>query len=255
MGQGVAADRRREHAGPRVRARRRRRATPRSRSRQTARRRPPDAAPAPDRHRPVRRGGRPPGPSPTTSRSTSRASRPSVDELVGASQPDLLLLNDGDLAYAKIRLDERSLATVVGGLAPPRRLPRPRPVLGRGLGHDPRRRDVGHRLRDAGARATSRSETDAFGVTRHPRRTPPAAVTLYSAPEHRAALRATLGDRACATCSTRPSPAATTSSPSPAPTPAPRTATQALDDLEGLLDGSAGRSRASRSTPTCAGRC
>jgi aminopeptidase N len=39
-----------------------------------------------------------------------------VDELVGMAQPDLLLLNDGDLTYAKIRLDERSLATVVAGL-------------------------------------------------------------------------------------------------------------------------------------------
>lgn len=36
-----------------------------------------------------------------------------VAELVGAVQPDLLLLNDGDLSYAKIRLDERSQATVV----------------------------------------------------------------------------------------------------------------------------------------------
>ena len=31
-----------------------------------------------------------------------------VAELVGQKQPDLLLLNEGDLAYAKIRLDERS---------------------------------------------------------------------------------------------------------------------------------------------------
>ena len=36
-----------------------------------------------------------------------------MPELVGARQPDLLLLNDGDLTYAKIRLDERSLATAV----------------------------------------------------------------------------------------------------------------------------------------------
>ncbi len=37
----------------------------------------------------------------------------SIDQLVGEQQPDLLLLNDGDLTYAKIRLDERSLATAV----------------------------------------------------------------------------------------------------------------------------------------------
>jgi aminopeptidase N len=35
-----------------------------------------------------------------------------VAKLVGVRQPDLLLLNDGDLTYAKIRFDERSLATV-----------------------------------------------------------------------------------------------------------------------------------------------
>ncbi len=37
-----------------------------------------------------------------------------VPELVGQRSPDLVLLNDGDLTYAKIRLDERSLATAVG---------------------------------------------------------------------------------------------------------------------------------------------
>jgi len=36
-----------------------------------------------------------------------------VPELVGQPRPDLLLLNDDDLAYAKIRLDERSMATVL----------------------------------------------------------------------------------------------------------------------------------------------
>ncbi len=34
-----------------------------------------------------------------------------VPELIGRTQPDLLLINDEDLAYAKIRLDQRSLAT------------------------------------------------------------------------------------------------------------------------------------------------
>jgi aminopeptidase N len=36
-----------------------------------------------------------------------------VPALVGRPQPDLVLVNDDDLAYAKIRLDERSLATLV----------------------------------------------------------------------------------------------------------------------------------------------
>jgi aminopeptidase N len=36
-----------------------------------------------------------------------------VPELVGERRPDLVLLNDGDLTYTKVRLDERSLQTVV----------------------------------------------------------------------------------------------------------------------------------------------
>jgi len=36
-----------------------------------------------------------------------------VPALVGQRRPDLLLVNDDDLAYAKIRLDERSMATVL----------------------------------------------------------------------------------------------------------------------------------------------
>ena len=39
-----------------------------------------------------------------------------VTELVGETRPDLLLLNDGDLTYTKIRLDEHSLRTVVDGI-------------------------------------------------------------------------------------------------------------------------------------------
>ncbi|KIC56171.1 aminopeptidase N [Microbacterium hominis] len=40
-----------------------------------------------------------------------------VPELVGERQPDLILLNDDDLAYAKIRLDARSLTTAIDHLA------------------------------------------------------------------------------------------------------------------------------------------
>ncbi|MHA3684698.1 aminopeptidase N [Leucobacter sp. HY1908] len=42
--------------------------------------------------------------------------RTEIAELVGLAQPDLLLINDDDLTYAKIRLDERSLETVEGHL-------------------------------------------------------------------------------------------------------------------------------------------
>ncbi|HAJ16868.1 MAG TPA: aminopeptidase N, partial [Microbacterium sp.] len=40
-----------------------------------------------------------------------------VPELVGPTRPDLVLLNDHDLAYAKIRLDERSLQTAIDHLS------------------------------------------------------------------------------------------------------------------------------------------
>ncbi len=40
-----------------------------------------------------------------------------VPQLKGLIRPDLVLLNDDDLAYAKIRLDERSLATAIAHLA------------------------------------------------------------------------------------------------------------------------------------------
>jgi aminopeptidase N len=44
--------------------------------------------------------------------------RTSIDDLIGRAQPDLLLVNDDDLAYCKVRLDERSLRTLTtGGIA------------------------------------------------------------------------------------------------------------------------------------------
>ncbi|ROP45881.1 aminopeptidase N [Pseudokineococcus lusitanus] len=42
--------------------------------------------------------------------------RTEVPDLVGVPRPDLLLLNDDDLAYAKVRLDPTSLATAVADL-------------------------------------------------------------------------------------------------------------------------------------------
>ena len=43
-------------------------------------------------------------------------SHTAVPDLVGEAQPDLVLLNDDDLTYAKVRLDERSLATLIDGI-------------------------------------------------------------------------------------------------------------------------------------------
>ncbi|MCW2916957.1 MAG: aminopeptidase [Actinomycetia bacterium] len=42
--------------------------------------------------------------------------RTEVPELIGEQRPDLVLVNDEDLAYAKIRLDEHSLRTLVDGI-------------------------------------------------------------------------------------------------------------------------------------------
>jgi aminopeptidase N len=50
--------------------------------------------------------------------------RSDLAELVGVKRPDLLLLNDDDLTYAKIRLDDRSLTTVTEHIA---ELPHPLP--------------------------------------------------------------------------------------------------------------------------------
>lgn len=114
--------------------------------------------------------------------------RTDVAALVGTAQPALLLLNDEDHAYAKIRLDERSLATVIDGLS------RVEDSLARALVWGA----AWDMTRDA-EMATSDwvrlvlanigSETDAWGVTKIPASTA-LAVNRYSAPGNRAALKA-----------------------------------------------------------------
>ena len=112
-----------------------------------------------------------------------------IPELVGQKQPDLLLLNDGDLTYAKIRLDERSLATVVGGLA------RLDDSLARALCWGA----AWDMTRDAELSASAfvdlvlaniGTETDAFGVSRIPGYGAQ-AVNSFSAPANRPALKET----------------------------------------------------------------
>ena len=76
----------------------------------------PDAALAPDRDRPATTAGRRAWSVVAGSRSTSSGRVTEVPALVGETQPDLLLLNDDDLTFAKIRLDERSLATLTSSL-------------------------------------------------------------------------------------------------------------------------------------------
>jgi aminopeptidase N len=68
------------------------------------------------------RGDDPPVPPAPTKRRLTRTRRVELDiagpvtpvpELIGAARPDVVLVNDDDLTYAKIRLDEHSLATVI----------------------------------------------------------------------------------------------------------------------------------------------
>jgi aminopeptidase N len=111
-----------------------------------------------------------------------------VPALVGAEQPDLLLLNDGDLTYAKIRLDERSLETVVHGLRTlDDSLAR---ALCWGAAWD-MTRDAEMTASDYVTLVLSNigSETDAFGIRAIPRYAE-LAVNLYSDPAKRPALRA-----------------------------------------------------------------
>jgi aminopeptidase N len=114
--------------------------------------------------------------------------RTDIKEAVGELQPDLLLLNDADLTYAKIRLDERSLATVVSGLS----------TLDDSLARALCWSAAWDMTRDAEMSATDfvelvlaniGQETDAWGVSRIPTYGAQAVFSL-SAPANRAALRA-----------------------------------------------------------------
>jgi aminopeptidase N len=116
-----------------------------------------------------------------------------VPELVGREQPDLLLVNDDDLTYAKIRLDERSLATA---LAHPRGFPSSLP-------HALFLASAWDMTRDAemGARrfldlvlATLPGESDST-LLRTLVAQLQSAVFAYTAPEHRDAARTATRDR------------------------------------------------------------
>ncbi len=111
-----------------------------------------------------------------------------IPEIVGRRQPDLLLLNDTDLAFAKIRLDERSLATATAYLA------QMDDSLARALIWSA----AWDMTRDAEMTATAfvdlvlgniASETDSWGISALPAYAAQ-AVTMYSAPKNRDALRA-----------------------------------------------------------------
>ncbi|WP_327633164.1 aminopeptidase N [Kribbella sp. NBC_00482] len=114
--------------------------------------------------------------------------RTELPELTGATQPDLVLLNDDDLTYAKIRLDERSRATLVESIDQlTESLPR---ALAWGSAWDmtrdaemPASQYVGIVLRGI------RAETDLTGV-RSLLNQASSAINQYAAPPNRPALRA-----------------------------------------------------------------
>jgi aminopeptidase N len=160
--------------------------------------------------------------------------RTEVPELVGVRQPDLLLLNEGDLTYAKIRLDERSLATAIAGLS----------QLDDSLARALIWGATWDMTRDAEMRATDfvelvlaniGQETDAWGVSRIPTYAAQ-TVSSYSAPAHRAELTARWesGLRELALAAEPGSDQQLTFVRSYAST---AHSEQALADLEALLDG------------------
>ena len=158
-----------------------------------------------------------------------------VPELVGVKQPALLLLNDEDHAYAKIRLDERSLATAISALSTfEDSLPR---ALVWGAAWD-MTRDGEMRTRDWTdlVLANIGRESDAWAVTRIPASTA-LAVNFYSDPAHRAELRSTWesGLRELFLAAEPGSDHQLTFVRSYA---GAAHSDQALDDLIGLLDGS-----------------
>ncbi len=161
--------------------------------------------------------------------------RTEVPQLAGVRQPDLLLVNDDDLTFAKIRLDERSWATAtehLGDLVDP--LPR---ALIWGAAWD-MTRDAEVTTGDFLRLVLSGidRETD-IGVVQGVLRQLKAAIDQFAAREHRPAT-STAWPRPRAATRRPPRPAATTSSPSRAPSSRPPATDAQLDLVAGLLDGS-----------------
>ena len=158
-----------------------------------------------------------------------------ISEAVGLRQPDLLLLNDGDLAYAKIRLDERSLATAVAGLS----------LLDDSLARAILWGAAWDMTRDAEMSASEYvtlvlgnigAETDPWGVTRIPTFAAQ-AVNSFSAPAHRTELKAQW-ERGLRTLIDDATPGSDQQLTFARSYAAAARSDEALADLEALLDGS-----------------
>jgi aminopeptidase N len=161
--------------------------------------------------------------------------RTEIKEAVGEKQPDLLLLNDTDLTYAKIRLDERSLETAIT------RLSQLDDTLARALCWGA----AWDMTRDAEMAASDfvdlvleniGAETDSWGVSRIPVYGAQ-AVNSLAAPAHRAALRAKW-EAGMRRLMDQAEPGSDHQLTFTRQFAAAAHSDGALDDLEGLLDGS-----------------
>ncbi|GAA1501916.1 aminopeptidase N [Nocardioides humi] len=161
--------------------------------------------------------------------------RTELAELVGRAQPELLLLNDQDLAFAKIRLDERSRATAVARLSD----------LDDSLARALIWSAAWDMTRDAELSATDYvelvlgnigQETDAWGVSRIPVYAAQ-AVTLYSDPARRSEL-AGRWEQGLRTLLAAAEPGTDHQLTFARAYAAAATSEGAIADLEGLLDGS-----------------
>ena len=161
--------------------------------------------------------------------------RTEVPKLLGERRPDLVLLNDGDLTYAKIRLDELSLATLVQGIA----------TLDDSLARALCWGAAWDMTRDAEMSATDfvtlvlrgiGSETDVMAVSRLPL-SAQLAVDSYSDPTKRADLTATWEQGLLALLEQAPAGSDHQLAFARAYAAAARS-DEALDRLAGLLDGS-----------------
>ncbi len=166
-------------------------------------RRQPDPAPPPHRHRPLRRARRSPGPSAQRrDRHRGRAHHHRRARRRAAARPPAAQRRRPDLRQDPAR---RALARH-GGPRPAdaRRLAGSRPVLGRRVGHDPRRGDEGVATTSPWSCRTSAARPTRSGSARS-RATPPSPST--STPTLTAGTSSGRPGRpVCATCCTQPSP-------------------------------------------------
>ena len=115
-----------------------------------------------------------------------------VVELKGEKEADLVLINDGDLSYAKLRFDDRSIATLkshLGGL----KEPLARALIWASLWDSVRDGELSASDYIAIALNALGTESD-ISIVSATNTNIETAIWFYASPDHRAALRATFSD-------------------------------------------------------------